>query len=1078
MICIPTTTFLVCLVLLDVHALTLEGAGSRFAGMLYNAAIVTYLATSPETNKIAINYLSCGSSEGICLLENNCSDSVLKSSSGLDFATSDLILGPTDYQNYNDIQMFPIAVGAVVPIYNLASLPANYSLILSKVVLARIFMLNITQWSDPEITSLNPMVSNELKSMSNPLIQVVARADSSGLSDMWSSYLSAAWPPFANSVGRSSRPTWLPGTLLVFQQDHMTAVVSKQAGSIGYQDVYCATLYAMPMVSILKSKVVVSANLASMEYAAFELGTSFGNNGDVPDHLTADLSNPKTILAWPICGYTYLVVRKQFVRPGTTCQSRHETVKFWSWFLSSPISQEVTRNFMFVPLGERARKFVLDKLQSVVQCNDQAVFLQASPPSIRFGVNSFFLDHLDYLFESAFQEVSPGTSSFVYSRLNNETDLPQGVDILMVKGSPFQHSLFVADITSFPFVGVAYCFVYNVCGPDNPSCQKGGSPMQRLALSMEMILNILIGKILYWNDTMIVTLNPEFAMMTHPIKMYYSASTTSDLMVLNYAFPAMMSSFHFDSSLLNAKAKPTERMALLRVMDTPYSFSFVHFDTTVNDASNAELWENPVLVSTVVRLDGIAVGPSIASIGACASNTFDTKHEQFNFQQSTAPACYPLSVEYQLCAKTHHTESSCDQMSTAFQVAIFLEWILTRGPLSQGFLLSLMYPSFSEVDAAYKTIKQKLITLTCNGKSILGVETNYNYISSWAVPVAWSFSALNTSAGLVLGIWIFKHRMHQAIRLAQPEFLSLIIIGSVLMSFSLVPLAMDDIWVEYYDLDGNLNLDVPNPRLDFACRSVPWLYLSGFAFEFSALFTKVLRLKKLLLQKSLKRTRITVLNMLPVVVGCLLSCWLICAIWTGIAPLHWKRFATQLNSAGVMIDSYGHCVSVRFLEFYVVGALVQAGALSYGMFLCYQTRNMKEDFVENKWITIVLLNMMSTIVLTFLLGFFMRQNSSALFVIEMLNLVMMSFGVMVVMILPKIQAVHSSEKSKSKLFPSLTPIVCTAQMASQSNGTPTAFERAKALCQQDRSAAVSISQGCVAIENSAQVNVIPLESTR
>ena len=61
--------------------------------------------------------------------------------------------------------------------------------------------------------------------------------------------------------------------------------------------------------------------------------------------------------------------------------------------------------------------------------------------------------------------------------------------------------------------------------------------------------------------------------------------------------------------------------------------------------------------------------------------------------------------------------------------------------------------------------------------------------------------------------------------------------------------------------------------------------------------------------------------------------------------------------------------------------------------------------MENKWITIVLINMMTTIVLTVLLGFFMRESPSALFAIEAMNAFMTGFGVMFVMVVPKIQIV-------------------------------------------------------------------------
>ena len=49
--------------------------------------------------------------------------------------------------------------------------------------------------------------------------------------------------------------------------------------------------------------------LESINYAISELGFNFGNNGDAPKRLTVDLTNTQGRLAWPIVGYSYLLIR-------------------------------------------------------------------------------------------------------------------------------------------------------------------------------------------------------------------------------------------------------------------------------------------------------------------------------------------------------------------------------------------------------------------------------------------------------------------------------------------------------------------------------------------------------------------------------------------------------------------------------------------------------------------------------------------------------------------------------------------------------------------------------------------------
>ncbi len=48
--------------------------------------------------------------------------------------------------------------------------------------------------------------------------------------------------------------------------------------------------------------------------------------------LCSDMSNADGPFAWPIVGFSYLVVRKDTLRPGATCAHVRETVAFWVWF--------------------------------------------------------------------------------------------------------------------------------------------------------------------------------------------------------------------------------------------------------------------------------------------------------------------------------------------------------------------------------------------------------------------------------------------------------------------------------------------------------------------------------------------------------------------------------------------------------------------------------------------------------------------------------------------------------------------------------------------------------------------------
>jgi len=246
-------------------------------------------------------------------------------------------------------------------------------------------------------------------------------------------------------------------------------------------------------------------------------------------------------------------------------------------------------------------------------------------------------------------------------------------------------------------------------------------------------------------------------------------------------------------------------------------------------------------------------------------------------------------------------------------------------------------------------------------------------------------------------------RREKAIRLSQPGFMLMFTVGVVTMTSSLIPLSMDDAGVNYYSLDGSLNLVQNFSKLDSACRSIPWLYLTGCALEYSALLVKVVRLKRIFLAKSYKKVVVTFWSMSPFLVGSLLVAWVICSAWTAYDPLHWHRVPMAFDQNGVMIDSFGQCTSSHVGAFFGTVFVCQFAVLCFGSYLCYVTRNVKEEFVEGKWISVILLNLMSTLLFSVVLGVFLHNQPKPIFVIFVINILMNGLCSMILLFVPRIQ---------------------------------------------------------------------------
>lgn len=99
---------------------------------------------------------------------------------------------------------FPEIVGAVVITYNIPEI-GNHTLKLSRDVLADIFLGKIEYWDDERIKKLNPDIADKLP---HKEIIVIHRSDSSGTTDIFTTFLSMISKEWANEVGSGKSVSW------------------------------------------------------------------------------------------------------------------------------------------------------------------------------------------------------------------------------------------------------------------------------------------------------------------------------------------------------------------------------------------------------------------------------------------------------------------------------------------------------------------------------------------------------------------------------------------------------------------------------------------------------------------------------------------------------------------------------------------------------------------------------------------------------------------------------------------------------------------------------------------------------
>ena len=141
-----------------------------------------------------------------------------------------------------------------------------------------------------------------------------------------------------------------------------------------------------------------STDTNSVGFAMLENGLQFGNNGDDPERLTADLMDAKGGLAWPIATYTYAIIRDgqdyDRLRSGATCEHVGATMQFLDWFYTSSLAKQLAARNDFVALPELVRPmmnpaFVLRLHPTASYCGQSDVYvlshimLTCCPPRCR-----------------------------------------------------------------------------------------------------------------------------------------------------------------------------------------------------------------------------------------------------------------------------------------------------------------------------------------------------------------------------------------------------------------------------------------------------------------------------------------------------------------------------------------------------------------------------------------------------------------------------------------------------------------------------------------------------------------------
>ncbi len=304
------------------ESVSITASGATFPLPFYNLAIKNY-STSTGT---LINYGGVGSGGGIRSLKDRV----------VDFGATDAYLDAAqEGEMPAEIVHIPTCIGAVVIAYNL---PGVEELKLSNENLQDIFMGRITRWSDEKIKATNPGLT-----LPDLAVTVVQRSDGSGTTYIFSDFMSKISTDWESSVGRGKSLQW-PTGIGAKGNPGVAGTIKQTEGAVGYIGSEFAFAQKIPFALVENSAGnYVLPSLASISASA---------EGDIPSDTKLMLTCSSNPEAYPISGFTWIILYKEQNYNNRSEAQARETLKFLSWIIERD-AQALAQQVNYAPLPSK-----------------------------------------------------------------------------------------------------------------------------------------------------------------------------------------------------------------------------------------------------------------------------------------------------------------------------------------------------------------------------------------------------------------------------------------------------------------------------------------------------------------------------------------------------------------------------------------------------------------------------------------------------------------------------------------------------------------------------------------------------
>jgi phosphate transport system substrate-binding protein len=261
----------------------ITGAGATFPMPIYAKWAARYF----KVKGLKLAYQGIGSGGGIAQIR----------AKTVDFGASDRPLTAEDLEKDELIQ-FPMVIGGVVPVHNVEGVRKG-RLKLTPELLTDIFMGKIKNWSDRRIKAVNSNLR-----LPDQEITVVHRADGSGTTWIFTTYLSRVSEQWKEKVGPGKAVSW-PTGVGGKGNPGVAAFVKKIKGAIGYVEFAYALKNRLKYVKLQNQ----SGEFVKPTIGTFQKAAENADWANAPGFFM-NLTDQPGKDTWPITGASYILIYK------------------------------------------------------------------------------------------------------------------------------------------------------------------------------------------------------------------------------------------------------------------------------------------------------------------------------------------------------------------------------------------------------------------------------------------------------------------------------------------------------------------------------------------------------------------------------------------------------------------------------------------------------------------------------------------------------------------------------------------------------------------------------------------------